>query len=121
MDHQRFAQHLPALYEGWGRPSARPRSGQFETVLARVRGMTSPGVLELLNFAVGCLEGEEAYAEVGCFQGATLVDLLRRGRQPALLRSLYALQLDSVHVEGQTVRVSPAGGAGPGATRATTG
>jgi hypothetical protein len=38
--------------------------------------MTSPGVLQLLNFAVGCLEGEEAYGEVGCFQGSTLIGAL---------------------------------------------
>jgi predicted O-methyltransferase YrrM len=76
MQVQRFLDHLPALYEGWGTPSVRPRAGQFAEVLARVQGMTSPAVLQLLNAAVGCLEGDEVYAEVGCFQGATLIGAL---------------------------------------------
>jgi protein O-GlcNAc transferase len=71
-----FLEQLTALYEEWGRPSVRPKSDRFAQVLARVRGMTSPGVLQLLNFAVACLEGDEAYCEVGCFQGATLVGAL---------------------------------------------
>jgi hypothetical protein len=45
-------------------------------VLGRVRGMTSPNVLQLLNAAVGLLEEGEVYLEVGCFQGATLIGAL---------------------------------------------
>jgi hypothetical protein len=76
VDHQRFAQERPSRYEDWGRPSIRPRSPQFGQVLSSVSGMTTPCVLQLLNQAVGHLEGEEVYAEVGCFQGATLVGAL---------------------------------------------
>src|SRR5262249_17803011 len=76
MHVQRFVEELPVLYEGWGTLSARPRSPRFAQVLSRVRGMTSPGVLQLLNHAVGRLEQGEFYAEVGSFQGATLVGAL---------------------------------------------
>ena len=77
-----FAQDLPAHYSDWGLPSVRPRSDRFQAVLGSVRGMTSPGVLQLLNAAVASLEPGECYAEVGCFQGATLVGALlgRPGR-----------------------------------------
>jgi hypothetical protein len=30
----------------------------------------------LTNFAVGCLENDEVYAEVGCYHGATLIGAL---------------------------------------------
>ncbi len=76
MDLPRFTEGLPGLYEGWGGPNARPRGGQFAPLLARVRGMTTPSVLQLLNWAVACLEEGEVYAEVGCFQGATLIGAL---------------------------------------------
>jgi hypothetical protein len=76
MDYQRFGTELPGLYEDWGQPTVRPRSGRWDQVLHRVRGMTTPCVLQLLNAAVGCLEGDEVYAEVGCFQGASLIGAL---------------------------------------------
>src|SRR5258708_1277491 len=76
MDHQRFPQHLPALYDDWAGPAVRPPSPRFAHALARARGLPAPAVLQLLNFAVACLEGDELYAEVGCFQGATLTGAL---------------------------------------------
>jgi hypothetical protein len=76
MNYEHFLERLPALYDGWGGPGPRPRSPHFGHLLTRVRGLTSPGVLQLLNLAVACLEGDEVYAEVGCFQGATLVGAL---------------------------------------------
>jgi protein O-GlcNAc transferase len=76
MDYQRFVQSLPSLYIDWGQRSVRPRSDQFRRLLTHVRGMTTDNVLQLLNFAVAGLEGEEIYCEVGCFQGATLMGAL---------------------------------------------
>jgi hypothetical protein len=64
------------MYEDWGKSSVRPRSGRFGEVLARVRGLTTASVLQLLNFAVGLLEAGEAHCEVGCYQGATLIGAL---------------------------------------------
>jgi hypothetical protein len=76
VDVQRFVREVPGLFRDWGKPSARAVSDRFAQVLQRVRGMTTPGVLQLLNHAVGCLEAGEAYVEVGCFQGATLIGAL---------------------------------------------
>jgi protein O-GlcNAc transferase len=38
--------------------------------------MTTPSVLQLLNEAVACLEEDEVYFEVGCYQGSTLIGAL---------------------------------------------
>lgn len=76
MDYVKFSEQLPGLYVDWGSRSVRTRSERFARVLEAVRGMTSANVLQLLNLAVGCLEGEEVYCEVGCFQGATLIGAL---------------------------------------------
>jgi predicted O-methyltransferase YrrM len=76
MNYQHFMERLTNLYEGWGTPEVRPKSDRFQAVLARVRGMTSPNVLQLLNLAVEAMEPDEVYAEVGCLQGATLIGAL---------------------------------------------
>ncbi len=76
MDYQRFSAHLPGLYENWGLESITPRNEQFAAVLEQVNGMATPSLLQLLNFAVDCLEPEEVYCEVGCFQGASLIGAL---------------------------------------------
>jgi hypothetical protein len=67
---------LPGLYHDWGQPSVRPKSDRFAQVLARVPGMTTPSVLQLLNLATGLLGEGEAYCEVGCWRGATLIGAL---------------------------------------------
>ncbi|MBV9122981.1 MAG: class I SAM-dependent methyltransferase [Planctomycetes bacterium] len=76
MDYQLFVEGLPELYLDWGLPTARPKAPQFGSVLEKVQGMTSPGVLQLLNRAVDFLGPGELYAEVGSFQGATLIGAL---------------------------------------------
>lgn len=76
MNYPLFVRSLPELYENWGQEAVRPKSPRFDPVLARVRGMTTPAVLQLLNLAVSCLAEGEIYLEVGCFQGTTLVGAL---------------------------------------------
>jgi len=76
VDYLHFAAELPGLYENWAQLSVQPKSRRFHVVLERIYGMTTINVLQLLNFAVSCLEEGEAYAEVGCFRGATLVGAL---------------------------------------------
>jgi protein O-GlcNAc transferase len=71
-----FIEQLPSLYEGWNTPQVRPNDSRFAQLLQSVRGMTTPSVLHLLNSAVGYLEGDEVYCEVGTFQGATLLGAL---------------------------------------------
>lgn len=76
MDYQRFIKELPELYENWGQDSVHPKSNQFHQILEQVQGMTTANVLQLLNFAVECMEPGEVYCEVGCFQGKTLIGAL---------------------------------------------
>jgi len=76
MDFQKFINQLPGLYENWGQNSVTPKSTQFQHVLEQVQGMTTANVMQLLNFAVECMEPGEVYCEVGCFRGATLIGAL---------------------------------------------
>ncbi|HEY9301549.1 MAG TPA: tetratricopeptide repeat protein [Phormidium sp.] len=77
MDYQRFFEQLPSLYENWEQGLAFPKSAdRFHKILDKVTGMTTANVMQLLNFAVECLEPNEVYCEVGCFQGASLIAAL---------------------------------------------
>ncbi|MEG5064186.1 tetratricopeptide repeat protein [Microcoleus sp. B3-A4] len=77
MDYQRFFEQLPSLYENWEEGLAFPKSAdRFHKILDKVTGMTTANVMQLLNFAVECLEPNEVYCEVGCFQGASLIAAL---------------------------------------------
>ncbi|XGV99594.1 MAG: tetratricopeptide repeat protein [Leptolyngbya sp. BL-A-14] len=76
MDYQRFKQQLPTLYHHWGNEAVQPQDPQFQAILQRIQGMTTANVLQLLNFAVACMEPGEVYCEVGCFQGSTLTGAL---------------------------------------------
>ncbi len=76
MDYQRFIQQLPTLYDNWGDEVVHPKAPAFQAILQRIQGMTTANVLQLLNFAVACMEPGEVYCEVGCFQGSTLTGAL---------------------------------------------
>jgi hypothetical protein len=76
MDYQRFIDQLPNLYENWGEDSVRPKSERFQQALDQVEGMTTANVMQLLNFAVECMEPDEIYCEVGSYQGSTLIGAL---------------------------------------------
>jgi predicted O-linked N-acetylglucosamine transferase (SPINDLY family) len=76
MDYQKFVEQLPSLYENWGEDSVRPKSERFQQALDQVQGMTTANVMQLLNFAVECMEPDEIYCEVGCYQGSTLIGAL---------------------------------------------
>src|SRR5919199_1380550 len=76
MNYQQFIEQLPNLYDNWTSDSVVPKSQQFEPILDRVQGVTTVNVMQLLNWAVACMEPEEVYCEVGCFQGASLIGAL---------------------------------------------
>ena len=76
MDYQRFIAELPKLYENWGQDSIKPKSEQFQQALDQVQGMTTVNVMQLLNFAVECMEVDEIYCEIGSYQGSTLIGAL---------------------------------------------
>lgn len=76
MDYRKFIEYLPTLYDNWGGDFIQPKSDVFARALQVVGGMTTPNVMQLLNFAVGCMDPDEVYCEVGCFRGSTLVGAL---------------------------------------------
>ncbi|MBW4495247.1 MAG: tetratricopeptide repeat protein [Oscillatoria princeps RMCB-10] len=82
MDIQRFIEQLPSFYENWGLPSVLPKSQRFQQVLDRVEGMTAANIMQLLNFAVGCMEPGEVYCEIGCLRGASLIGALLDHPEP---------------------------------------
>jgi protein O-GlcNAc transferase len=76
MRHEPFRARLPALFDGWGTPDARPRDPRFARLAAAGRCLSAPGTLQLLNLAVGLLEPGEVYCEVGSYRGCTLAGAL---------------------------------------------
>lgn len=76
MDYQKFINELSNIYNNWLELSICPKTNQFEKVVEQVKGMTTTNIMQLLNFAVECMEQGKVYCEVGCFQGATLIGAL---------------------------------------------
>ena len=72
MDHERFLEELPGLFEDFP-GSAHPRDRRFAPVVEQVENLASENVLALLNLAAGCLDTGETYVEVGVFHGASLI------------------------------------------------
>ncbi|MDX2242078.1 MAG: tetratricopeptide repeat protein [Leptolyngbyaceae cyanobacterium bins.302] len=76
MDYQRFLRQLPDCYHDWQKDSIRPKSEKFQQARDRIQGMTTANVMQLLNWAVDCLEPDELYCEIGTYQGTTLIGAL---------------------------------------------
>lgn len=76
MNYQYFIEALPEFYENWGQPSVRPHSDQFSRLLEQVPSPTSANTLQLLNWAISCLESQEVYCEISTQQGANLIAAL---------------------------------------------
>lgn len=76
MDYRRFCEKLPQLYDEWGQESVNSKSNNFQQVLNQVKGMITANAMQLLNFAVECMEPNEIYCEIGCYQGASLIGAL---------------------------------------------
>jgi hypothetical protein len=104
MDYNQFLANLPALSNGWGRESVRPKAARFQQVLHHVPGMTSANVLQLLNAAVACLEADEVYCEIGSFQGATLIGALLDNAPRRALAADNFSEFDPQGHNAQTLR-----------------
>ncbi|MEG4007150.1 tetratricopeptide repeat protein [Microcoleus sp. Pol11C1] len=76
MDVQKFLNHLPNYYNNWNLPSVQPKSLRFRELLEQVEGMTTPNIMQFLNWAVDCMEPGEVYCEIGCLRGASLIGAL---------------------------------------------
>ena len=72
MDADRFLAELPRLFEDFPR-SEHPRDRRLRPVADDVENLARENNLALLNLAAACLEGDEAYVEIGVFHGASLI------------------------------------------------
>ena len=72
MNAERFLEELPRLFEDFPR-SEHPRDRRFQPVAEDVENLARENNLALLNLAAACLEGDEAYVEIGVFHGASLI------------------------------------------------
>jgi predicted O-methyltransferase YrrM len=72
MNADRFLAELPQLFDDYPR-SEHPIDRRFAPIADEVENLARENNLALLNLAAGCLDGEEAYVEVGVFHGASLI------------------------------------------------
>ena len=76
MDPRRFASELPGRFADFPN-SRRPGGVRFDDVIAGVENLSTENNLALLNLAAALLEPGEAYVEVGCYAGASLIGAMR--------------------------------------------
>jgi len=76
MDYYKFINGISALYENWGNLDLRPKTDKFDRLLENFTQKASANLMQLLNFAVSCMENQEIYCEVGCFQHETVIGAL---------------------------------------------
>lgn len=76
MDVQKFITQLPSFYKNWEGVSVCPKSEQFPQIHKQVNGRTTANVMQLLNLAIDCMEADEIYCQVGCFDGTSLIGAL---------------------------------------------
>ena len=72
MDAARFLRELPQLFASFPY-SDHPLVRRFQPVADDVENLARENNLALLNLAAACLEGDEAYVEIGVFHGASLI------------------------------------------------
>jgi protein O-GlcNAc transferase len=68
----RFLETLPRLFEDFPH-SEHPTDRRLQPVAEGVENLAQENNLALLNAAAACLEGDEAYVEIGVYNGASLI------------------------------------------------
>ncbi len=76
MDVQKFIQQLANFYNNGEPETVQQKSDQFQQLLEQTNPEISVNLMQLLNVAVGCLEPDEMYCEVGTSDGASLIAAL---------------------------------------------
>ena len=72
MNSERFLEELERRFEDFP-ASEHPLDRRFAPIAEGVENLACENNLALLNVAAACLEGEEAYVEIGVFHGASLI------------------------------------------------
>ena len=76
MDYKKFLLQIPDIFHNWKTSLCSPKSDVFQDISAKINSMISPNVMQLLNFAVSCLDENEVYCDIGTFQGGSLISAL---------------------------------------------
>lgn len=76
MDYQKFIDGLPTLYDNWNQELVEPKLNEFQKVLEQVQDTTTSQVMQILNWAVDCLENNEIYCQFGCDEEANFIGAL---------------------------------------------
>ncbi|GEM_PF-1022544 len=77
MDYQKFSQELPTLFNRRQDDLISPKSSQFPQIKDRIAkaSINNTNIMQLLDFAVGCMNNEEIYCEIDSL-GLTLISAL---------------------------------------------
>lgn len=76
MNYQKFIQELSNKYNNYDTDLITPKDSTFSSILNHIDGMTTTNILQLLNWAVECMEKDEIYCEIGTYKGSTLIGAL---------------------------------------------
>ena len=72
MNAERFLEELERRFEDFP-ASEHPLDRRFAPIAEGVENFACENNLALLNVAAACLEGDEAYVEIGVYHGASLI------------------------------------------------
>lgn len=76
MKEQEFREKLPTFYHNWGTSQVIPKSVLFQEIINQLPSQTHPNVMQLLNWAINCIDEGAVYCEIGCFPGTSLIAAL---------------------------------------------
>jgi protein O-GlcNAc transferase len=76
MDYHKAIEKLYSIYLDLQREEVDTDIDEFQDLLAQIPDKISLEVLQFLNFSISCLEPDEVYCQVGCFQGGSLIGAL---------------------------------------------
>ena len=80
MDAVAFMQALPTAFTEQGVRDGAPRDDRFQQIVDATEGFTTANVLAVLHLAVSMMPADEAYLEVGTYQGRSLCGVMN-GRE----------------------------------------
>lgn len=89
MKEQEFRENLPTFYHNWGTSHVIPKSVCFQEIINQIPSKIHPNVMQLLNWAINCIDKGEVYCEIGCFPGTSLIAALQNNPH------CYAYAVDS--------------------------
>jgi len=108
MNLEKFIKQLSSLYRDWELPTAYPKSNKFRdlslhTLFYQTLGITPINTMQLLNFAVDCMEEEEVYCQLGCLPVDSLVAALIDTNRNAYAIHDIAVQNQELGVLSETI------------------